>query len=212
MATKPLHVLCDMDGTIIDTEGLKDEAWRKALGEVTHVLPDPVEHRKFYASLVGRPGMQIAVEMVERYGLSATPDELWKLREKHRRMLYSDSATLRSLACNSIIDFVRRLREGFAVIGEGSIVLVTTAGSDQVEVILDALGIGHLFDRVICGLEKTRGNPECYRAVLTELRCQPGDCLAIEDSLVGYEAARSLGIPCLLLPNDYTKNQRPRAS
>jgi len=205
---RPLHLLCDMDGTIVDTEGLKDEAWRRAVGEVTGRDPDPVEHWKVYSALVGSPGIQVAGRIIRHYGLSVTDERLWQLREKHRRMLYADRTALRERACTPVIDFIRRLREGVAVLGGGSVVLVTTAGKDQVDAVMAVLEIGDLFDRMIYGLEKSAENPACYRAALSSLACQPEDCLALEDSTAGYEAARAAGIPCLLLPNAYTRSQR----
>jgi len=205
---RPKFILCDMDGTLIDTEGLKCEAWRRAVADVSGSAPDESEHRALYEGLVGRPGPEMAHVIRAHYGLQADAAMIWQSRETHRRSLYEDSRTLASLAMTGVIETVARLREGLSVIGSGAIVLVTTASEEQLDRIVDVLGIGHLFDRTISGLEKSADNPACYEAALSALECAPEECLAIEDTVVGYEAARSLGIPCLLLPNEFTRNQR----
>jgi HAD superfamily hydrolase (TIGR01509 family) len=77
-----------------------------------------------------------------------------------------------------------------------------------VDVVLRATGISGLFEHIVSGLEKSRENPACYRAALEACGAKPHECLALEDSTAGYEAARALGIPCILLPNAYTQDQR----
>ena len=204
----PIYVLCDMDGTLINTEGLKCEAWLRAVAALSDAPPDPAAHQALYCRLAGRPGPEMAEVMVRHYGLQATPHELWERREEFRRSLYSDGELLRSLAFVPMIQFITRLREGHAVLGDGRIVLVTTASQDQVERVMSVLGVGALFHRTISGLEKSGDNPACYEAALSALGCAPEECIALEDTIAGYSAARALGIPCLMLPNEYTRDQR----
>ena len=205
---RPTHVLCDMDGTLIDTEGLKCEAWRRAVADLSGAPPDSAAHRSLYCGLAGRPGREMADVMADHYRLHATAEELWERREHFRRMLYDDGALLRSLAFVPVIQFLQRLRDGRDVLGAGSSVLVTTASQEQVERVMAVLGVGDLFDRAISGLEKSGENPACYEAALSALGCAPEECIALEDTTAGYRAARAVGIPCLLLPNEYTRDQR----
>ncbi|HPU86023.1 MAG TPA: HAD family phosphatase [Candidatus Latescibacteria bacterium] len=204
----PVNLLCDMDGTLVDTEGLKDEALRRAIADARGSDLDPEEQTRIYSRYVGMPGIDIARAMIGHYRLVVSADELWELREQHRRVLYSDVEALQARVVSPVVALVDRFREGIAVTGRGKTVLVTTAGGDQVHAVLGATKLGHLFDLVVSGREKSRDNPACYRAALEACRARPEECLALEDSVVGYEAARSLDIPCLLLPNSYTRHQR----
>jgi beta-phosphoglucomutase-like phosphatase (HAD superfamily) len=90
----PLYILCDMDGTLVDTEGLKCEAWLRAVSDVSGGEPDPEEHRVLYTTLVGRPGEDMADVILDHYGLSVDPKHLRSRREHHRRELSSDTARL----------------------------------------------------------------------------------------------------------------------
>ena len=207
MQTVPRHLLCDMDGTIIDTEGLKCVAWRMAVADAAGSEPDPEEHEAFYSTLAGMPGPRMAEDIITHYGLSATPAELHALREKHREALYGAPGELASRAISDTLGFVRLVAEGLRMTGKGKAILVTTAGRDQVDRVMAALPLASLFDAVVCGEEKSVENPACYRSALRLVDAPPVECLALEDTFVGYRAARSLGIPCLLLPNRFTRAQ-----
>jgi beta-phosphoglucomutase-like phosphatase (HAD superfamily) len=47
--------------------------------------------------------------------------------------------------------------------------------------------------------------PDIYRFALDTLGCDPGSCIAIEDSENGIKAARSAGLPVLAAPSYYLK-------
>jgi beta-phosphoglucomutase-like phosphatase (HAD superfamily) len=47
--------------------------------------------------------------------------------------------------------------------------------------------------------------PDVYRFALDTLGCDPGTCVAIEDSKNGIKAARAAGLPVLAVPSNYLK-------
>lgn len=49
--------------------------------------------------------------------------------------------------------------------------------------------------------------PDIYHWVLDRLALPPENCLAIEDSANGLQAARAAGLRCLVTPNDYTAGE-----
>ncbi len=205
---RPKFILCDMDGTLVDTEGIKCEAWRLAVWDVQGNEPNQRDHIAVYSTLAGAPGPEIGTGLVQHYGLSVSGDSLHQGREEHRRRFYVNTDELRNRVSTPVVELVKRLRDGFTVIGGGSTVLVTTASDEQVEQVMAATQLSVLFDHIVCGLEKSAENPACYRAVLDLLDADALDCVAIEDTVNGYRAARALGIPCLLIPNEYTRDQR----
>jgi HAD superfamily hydrolase (TIGR01509 family) len=209
---RPVHLLCDMDGTLIDTEGIKAEAWRRAVTDALGHEPDRDEYERLYTKYAGAPGSEMAKWFVAHYGLRVEPNALFDGRERYRREAYADQKELAQRAYDPLVAIIQRLRNGFRVLGSGSTVLVTTASQEQVDQIMGATDLRGLFDDIVSGLEKSVENPACYREALKRLDAEPVECIAIEDTVVGYEAARALGIPCLLLPNAYTRGQRLRDS
>jgi len=198
-----------MDGTLVDTEGLKCEAWRLAVGDAPGTTPGDADHRLLYATLAGAPAMVIGASLIEHHRLDVSAEDLHEMRERHRHRSYADPKELARRVNGSLVDVIVRLRDGATVLGGGEVVLVTTAPQDQVDAVMEATGLRELFDRIVCGLEKSVENPACYRAALEALGgASPEECLAIEDTTVGYSAAQALGIPCLLLPNEYTRGQK----
>ena len=208
MDAQPKYILCDMDGTLIDTEGIKYEAWRLAVADAMGEEPGPDEFRKLYIEQVGAPGLDIAEAFRDHYGLAESGEQLHEMREEHRRAAYADRTALAARVFDPLVEIIKRLRDGFGVLGAGRIVLVTTASEEQVGQVMEATGLRPLFDDVVCGLEKSAENPACYRAALDRLGATPEECLVIEDTVRGYAAARALGIPCMLIPNEYTREQR----
>ncbi|MBD2183913.1 HAD family hydrolase [Planktothrix sp. FACHB-1355] len=49
--------------------------------------------------------------------------------------------------------------------------------------------------------------PDIYHYVLKQMNLQPHDCLVLEDSLHGMQAAIGAGLPTVVTVNDYTKEQ-----
>ncbi|MEO0494769.1 MAG: HAD-IA family hydrolase, partial [Actinomycetota bacterium] len=70
------------------------------------------------------------------------------------------------------------------------------------------LGLVDHFDHFSTRDQVDRGKPapDLFLLAATKLRLDPADVLVIEDSRHGYEAARSAGMRCVLVPNAVTVN------
>jgi beta-phosphoglucomutase-like phosphatase (HAD superfamily) len=206
----PRYLLCDMDGTLIDTEILKFHAWHSAIGEAHGSMPDETAFGLEYAELVGAPAMHMSHAFIESWKLDMTPEALHDIRERYRVEAYANPETLRGLVRSEVVSLVENMRDGMRVMGSGQILLVTTATQGQVDTVMAATDLCEMFDHVVCGFEKSRENPVCYREALSLLNCRPEECLALEDTIHGYEAARAVGVPCILLPNTFVRMKAER--
>ena len=65
------------------------------------------------------------------------------------------------------------------------------------------------FDLVLAGdeVDRKKPDPEIYRRALQALGCEAGDCLVIEDSAIGLQAALGAGIGCIITTSAYTANE-----
>jgi len=55
---------------------------------------------------------------------------------------------------------------------------------------------------------KTRKpDPESYLLTAQKLGVEVSECIAIEDSKIGLDAAKAAGMKCIVIPNKYTKDQ-----
>ncbi|MBW2056719.1 MAG: HAD family phosphatase [Deltaproteobacteria bacterium] len=77
------------------------------------------------------------------------------------------------------------------------------------EIIFDRLHLHDRFELVVTGEDVSRGkpSPEIYRLALHRLGLGPRQCVVLEDSAVGLKSAKGAGCSCIVVPNDYTRNQ-----
>lgn len=84
---------------------------------------------------------------------------------------------------------------------------VATTGTRQwVRAVLAQHFTDDTFDVVVTGedVETLKPAPDAYLEVLRRLDAGPSGFVAIEDSLNGLHAAHAAGLPCVMVPNDYT--------
>ena len=69
--------------------------------------------------------------------------------------------------------------------------------------LLKLAGIESRFDYVLCGdeIEKSKPDPEIFLKVSEKLGCSPNQCLVLEDSEVGIEAAYKAGMFSIMIPD-----------
>ncbi len=58
---------------------------------------------------------------------------------------------------------------------------------------------------IVCGedVKRKKPDPEAYQLAAARLGLRPSDCLAVEDSPNGLQAARAIGMPCLVVRSFY---------
>jgi HAD superfamily hydrolase (TIGR01509 family) len=88
--------------------------------------------------------------------------------------------------------------------------IATTSLRESVDVVLRAM-FGEegpsWFAAIVAGdaVADKKPAPDVYRFALDTLGCDPGSCVAIEDSKNGIKAARAAGLPVLAAPSYYLK-------
>jgi HAD superfamily hydrolase (TIGR01509 family) len=210
--TKPSALIFDVDGTLADTERNGHRvAFNRAFADAGL---DWNWDEEFYGELLSVPGGKERIGYfitVHAPRLPALAEDLkgWVARlheakgRHYRRLLASGKVRPRigikrlimeasqagirlAIATTSQPDSVRALLAGaFAPIGE-----------DWFEVI--AAG-----DRV----PRKKPAPDVYRFILDRMNLPPSECLAIEDSRQGLEAALAAAIPTVVTVNPYTAAQ-----
>jgi len=184
-------VLFDNDGVLIDSESVFYDYTRDALASAGVNL-SPLYWARHYLG----NGLR-SVEIAESLGLSrSAATEIIEARNRR---------------------FMARLQEGFVpfpgvmetlslIRGLVRMALVTGSPLDKLLLAHRETDLLPLFDCVITSDDyiHSKPHPAPYRAALDRLGIVPGECLAVEDSPRGLNAAHAAGIRCLLIPTPLT--------
>ena len=176
-------VIFDMDGVIIDSEGVYLEY---QLEFAKKKNPD-VKLEDLYP-MVGAT-KQECWEVVER---AVSNGQTWEeLRKEFRqRDIYSE-IDYRSIYRLEVTDTLKQLKEaGFRL------ALASSTHLELVERVLKENGIRDYFEAVVSGeqFKKSKPDPEIYLYTAGQLKLKPEECLAVEDSTIGITAAHRAGL------------------
>jgi HAD superfamily hydrolase (TIGR01509 family) len=187
---EPRAILFDLDGVILDSEVLHHRAYERALA------PFGISRIPFdvYAEHWSSRGQGIAFA-VRTWNVD--PERLKRDKEARFRELLEREAELRRGAAQA----VRRLAARWPL------AVATGSPRDAAEFALRRFGLRAHF-LVVVGREDYRQEkpaPDAFLRAAEGLGVAPGECVAIEDSWKGVAAAAAGGIPCIAIPNEYTR-------
>jgi beta-phosphoglucomutase len=208
-------VIFDLDGTLVQTESLKAESYARAAAELRPGAVDPSAVVAAFEACVGRARDQVAQMLLDQFGLAgpaaarerdlgvSTPrDAFIALRLKIYDEMLADHDLLARQELPYATALVRHLRaDGYPT------ALTTVSHAAQALIVLDALRLRDQFDVIVTidAVAHGKPDPEIYFLAARRLALAPAQCLAVEDSLPGVQAAVAAGIMCVASTNDLTR-------
>ncbi len=197
-------IIFDMDGVIVDSEPIHIESFQIFLDRINVPYTD-----EFIDNLVGY-SIDHNIQTINDQYLSDNP---LKISEgvKERDKIYMDLINQRELQpLEGLTDLIKLCQsKGIKV------ALASSSVREQVDIILSNLtrnnnnGINFTdaFKISVSGdeVKEKKPAPDLYRRALSLLQIKAENCLAIEDSEVGILSAKSNGIYCFALQNQYLK-------
>jgi HAD superfamily hydrolase (TIGR01509 family) len=178
-------VILDLDGVLADTEPLHQRAWDMALDGI------PLEKvAAARAKWVGMASVDIVRELVRTFGLTMPADEL----------LARKRAAYQALIKEGLAPFAG-LREELGLWKGFPMALATSGIRPEVLVVLEILGFSGLFDPVITSNDVPRAKPapDCYLSASKLLGKPVAQCVVVEDSAHGIQAAVAAGMRVLVV-------------
>jgi len=211
-----LAVIFDLDGTLVETEELKALSYARAAVELRPELSE-AEVVETFKDVVGLSRQEVATALLQRFGLEkaarARMQEFgvsapWQAYVQVRQHIYeamlADPALLRRQQYSHNIAYLQQVRR------EGCrIALATMSYCQQVQRVLEVLGLADEFDFVATrdDVEHGKPDPEIYLLVARELQVPPADCLVIEDSPTGVRAALAAGMNVVAVSTPFTRQR-----
>jgi beta-phosphoglucomutase len=197
-------ILFDFNGVIINDEPIHKELIDEILlGE--NLRPSESE---FEELCLGRSDRACLFDILDRRGRVVTDSYLDKLIEVKAKAYQQRLSQLESLPIYpALIEFfVDILSQGL------KIGLVTGAMRSEVKLILEGAGIISYFSVIVAGddIKASKPQPDGYLLAVERfnrfdltLQLQPSNCLAIEDTPAGIQAAKNAGMSVVGIANTY---------
>lgn len=191
-------LLFDFNGVLVDDEPQHCAALQQVLADEGLAL----SRDAFYAEYLGLDDRMCFVEAFRRANRTLTTEHLERLVEAKSRVYRG--------AIDRSLTIVAGAREFVhAAAASYRLGLVSGALREEIEVILERIGLRDEFEAVIAAEDVPRCKPDpagllAARTALNRRRPLGADtCVVFEDSLPGLEAARAAGMPCVMLSTSH---------
>lgn len=186
-------VIFDKDGVIVDSEPLQYLAFKEVLAEYGHVYTE--EDNKNLS--LGKSSELTYTNIKQKYGI--VDIETFKLR---RRLRYRELAETKLRTRPGTLSLICQLHR--------KLPLAVASGSSEKLLINDLkkVRVFRYFKIIVSGeFYKSKPDPEIFLVTAQKLEILPRECIVIEDSQAGVEAAKSAGMYCIAIPNSFTSHQ-----
>lgn len=184
-------ILFDLDGVIIDSEALHNEAVAAAVATHGVLVPDAL-----FEEFVGIPDV-VLLDHINRHYLGGRGDVAALLAEKQVAFL---KVAHQVRAIPGAVEFIRVARQHFQALG-----LATSALKSNQQLAFDQLDLHRFFDAVVTAddVTRTKPDPEPYLRVAERLGLPTDECVVIEDSRNGIRAGKAAGCVVIGLTTTY---------
>ncbi len=194
-------VLFDMDGLMLNSEVLYHVAWQQTIDQLGYQLD-----RQLYVDLVGRSNAESERLMRQAFG-PAFPMETFAQQWPQRwRELVAEQGIPLQPGLLELLNFLDACTLPKAV--------GTSSNRVEAELSLKSTGLWERFSTVVTVDDVTEGKPapDIFLLAAQQLGYEPAECLVLEDSNAGVQAATTAGsvvimVPDLQVPSDTARSQ-----
>jgi HAD superfamily hydrolase (TIGR01509 family) len=181
-----MAVIFDCDGTLVDSEPLARTAWERALAPHGYIATE-ADHD----ASVGLPYPRVHAYFAERAALPPADDFWRELSTELFALLDTELAPF-----DDAVTAARELRRRGVPVAVAS-----SSPRERLQRTLARAGLLDDFDVSVAGDEVEHGKPapDMFLAAAERLGMQPHDCVAVEDSPPGVEAANAAGMRTLAI-------------
>jgi HAD superfamily hydrolase (TIGR01509 family) len=181
-------VVFDLDGVLLDSEQVWDDARRELAQERGGRWHDQAQR-----DMMGMSSPEWSRYMHETIGLPEPPDEINREVVERLEQIYRRRLPALPGAREAIERLAARWPLGLA----------SSSNRELIDLTLDLLGVHRLFAATVSSEEVARGKPapDVYLEAARRLHVDPETAAAVEDSANGILAAKAAGMRVLAIPN-----------
>lgn len=189
-------VIFDMDGVLVDSEPMHEEAAQETLRRNGVALPSDYDR-----NFIGSTTLKMYQTIVEDLHLELSPE---RLAQEYQEIL-------REWVAERGYPPVPGTKELVWGLHERGIRLAVASSSTmpEIEENTEACGIREAFDELVSGtvVKHPKPAPDIFLLAAERLGVKPSECLVVEDSMYGTMAAEAAGMACIGFANPNSGNQ-----
>ena len=177
-----------MDGVLVDSEEIWDEARRKLALERGLAWPASAQR-----DMMGMSSLEWSRYMHERVGLTEAPEEISAEVVSRLEDLYWQHLPLMEGAVQAVERMAKRFRLGLA----------SSSNRPIIELVLELAAVADYFEVTVSSEEVEHGKPapDVYLEALKRMNVAPSRAAAVEDSTNGLLSAGAAGMLVVAVPN-----------
>lgn len=184
-------IIFDLDGVLVSTDELHYQAWKR-LAEELGITGFTREDNRRQRGVSRMASLEIVLEKADRVYTQEEKEALAERKNNYYLEILKnmDSSAVLSGVCEVLSELKQK-----------NLLLAVGSASKNAPVILQKTGLLPYLNQISCGLDTTKSkpDPEVFLVAAEKLALAPEECLVVEDSAAGIEAAkaghmRSLGV------------------
>lgn len=190
-------VIFDMDGVIVDSEPIYRRIEMNIISDLGLDIP-----QEEYDSYVGTKTSEMWAQFKEKYGIKQSVEELVEMEA--RRYIEYITSSGRAKPIPGVKDLIADLHKNGV-----RLALASSSHVEEINTVLKIFNLESFFELTVSGYQVENGKPapDIFLFTLKQLSISAQECIVIEDSKNGVEAAKAAGIKCVGFKSVNSGNQ-----
>lgn len=196
---KTKAIIFDMEGVVIDSEPLWSLSQKVLLEKKGRLYNEEDK-----AKIAGKSFAEGTLFLKERYDLKEEIEDLILLRKKIIQELFKNKLT-----------FIKGFKEFYLTLNKEYKTCIATSCDDELlSIATNRLKLDQFFKKIFKISDvnnKGKPNPDIFLYAAKKLKVSPEECVVIEDSPAGVEAAKRAGMYCIAITTTFPKESLKNA-
>jgi HAD superfamily hydrolase (TIGR01509 family) len=175
-------VLCDIDGTLVESNWLHAEAWQQAFAEMGIVLDREQVRRQ-----IGKGGDELIAVFVPWWKREAVEEPL----RRYREWLFRHDFLPRVKALPKVREFAEELKRR-----EIQLALASSSKKNDLQDYVRIMGLEGIVDEATSAddVDRAKPHPDIFSGTLKRLGMKSSECIVLGDTPYDAEAAGKAGL------------------